>query len=154
MDKKINIMCALANTGRKSSDKCLIDFFVENIDGIECRQTFIGSGIKNSLDWKMIMDSVSFVSSIVTIADVIWAAYNKFVLPEKNKNKDAFLFIQINNNDRIFKTFAIGKQYKDHDIFIKEFKAEAKNIVTSEEYILIEKTILEKQIIKEKNNKR
>ena len=73
MSEKITMVGALANAGIKNGDKVLVDFLVENIEGIKSKQMFTGPGIKNALDWQIIINTVSFVSGIATvIGKILW----------------------------------------------------------------------------------
>lgn len=139
MNNELILQGALANTGIKNSSEELLTFLMENTTDIEFYQEIRESGkvINSALDWEMIL---STTSSIITIAGALWAAYKKFIIPLKNKNKNAFIFVQVRNERNQFIQFSIGKEDEDEETFIRSFteKVEKIRIRTDSEKIEIE----------------
>ena len=129
MEKKLIIYGALANLGIDQSEELLFNFFQDNISGIEILKSSRGPNIKNALDFQAL---INIGADLASIASVIWMAYDKFIKPKKQEDKsknEPFLYIQIKSGNDKFVQFAIGKEYKDKDIFINSFVDKTQQII-------------------------
>jgi hypothetical protein len=80
-----------------------------------------------AIDWRaVIMDA----ASIITIANGLWQAYDRFVKPihEHNPSSNAAIFVVITNESGEHAQFMIGSDVKDKDIFISSFEASANRL--------------------------
>ncbi|MGG1518462.1 hypothetical protein ABE504_23795 [Paenibacillus oryzisoli] len=118
---------ALANVNKEVSNDQLLDFLSEKLPESEIYKLSPRPGmvINAAIDWQIILST----ASIVTVAQVIWTAYKKFIVPvRENGNDRAFLFITIENHNKEFKQFPIGEQFKDEEEFVKKFTEEIQKI--------------------------
>lgn len=75
------------------------------------------------------------IGSIASIASLLWDAYEKLIVPEKdNEKENAGLMISIAPNEyRVSKLFWIGGTYKNREDFVKEFETVLTELDGSEE---------------------
>jgi hypothetical protein len=81
----------------------------------------------SAIDWRaVIMDA----SAIITIANGLWQAYDRFVKPihERDPSSNAAIFVEIKTYSGDHARFMIGGDVKDKDIFISSFKASANRL--------------------------
>lgn len=86
-----------------------------------------GKILAAAIDWRaVIMDT----ASIITIANGLWQAYDRFVKPihESNPSSNAAIFVMITNESGEQAQFMIGGDVKDKDIFISSFEASANRL--------------------------
>jgi hypothetical protein len=78
----------------------------------------------SAIDWRaVIMDA----AAIITIANGLWQAYDRFVKPihERDPSSNAAIFVEIKNYSGDHARFMIGGDVKDKDMFISRFEASA-----------------------------
>jgi hypothetical protein len=81
-----------------------------------------GHIVAAAFDYTMLLTAVGSIASIITIADVLWKAYYKFIGSRKNSPKDdAGIFLGIPLPNGKIMTLGIGSDYKDKGIFIESF---------------------------------
>jgi len=118
---KLIIRGALANTGSEIKTDELLDFLMNETKDTEFYKLSPTPGMimNAALDWQIILGSTA---SVITIAQIFWSAYKKFILPLKKKGKqNAFLFVTVENHKRDFAQFTIGQEYQSEEMFIQEF---------------------------------
>ncbi|MBZ5668036.1 MAG: hypothetical protein LAO30_26060 [Acidobacteriia bacterium] len=77
--------------------------------------------IRAALDWQAIL---STGANLLTIASVLWAAYERFVKPKLDRSDGTtrpFLFISLRRPDGTFVQFSLGNEYKNKEIFVEQF---------------------------------
>jgi hypothetical protein len=69
-------------------------------------------------------------AAIITIANGLWQAYDRFVKPihERDPSSNAAIFVEIKNYSGDHARFMIGGDVKDKDIFISSFEASANRL--------------------------
>lgn len=118
-DKYFILQLTLANVDNRVNNDEVYSFIEENLDGI---QTY-------SLEPKSEYFAASFdytlliaVGSVAQLAEVLWMAYDRFIGRRKISPKDEAGIYIVNTLPNGSRTeFYIGKEYKDKDIFIRDF---------------------------------
>jgi hypothetical protein len=86
-----------------------------------------GKVYASAIDWRaVIMDA----AAIITIANGLWQAYDRFVKPihERDPSSNAAIFVEISNYSGEHARFMIGGDVKDKDIFISSFETSANRL--------------------------
>ncbi len=95
-----------------------------------------------ALDWLAILEGAASIAAVKLFAKILWATYKKFIKPLKDKGRDnSFLYVVIENEKKEFVQFALGKDYQDEEIFVRDFteKVERIRVVSDSAEIEIEK---------------
>ncbi|MEC0106895.1 hypothetical protein P4H27_08085 [Paenibacillus taichungensis] len=122
------IQGALANTNGSASSRELLEHLKENTFDIDFYQLTPKPGniTAAAFDWQAI---VGTTSAIIGIGQALWLAYKKFISPLREKNKSAFLYIQIKTESQKYVNFTINDEnYKDGAQFVQEFTKEIQTI--------------------------
>lgn len=122
MTNKITIGLGLANLPQGVDTKEIEQFIANGGDGYDTYTLAPappGTARCAALEITLILGAVS---SVITIAGCLWAAYNKFILPKKNRDQDdGGIYIGINKPDGTHVDFWIGNTHRDREVFIEEF---------------------------------
>ncbi len=132
MNDELILQGALANTGGKVSTDEFMDFLSENLNDVDLYQLKPAPGVHMmaSMDWATI---ISTTASALYIAEKIWAAYDKYIKPirDKNADSDAGLFLQVRDKNGKSYQIMLGKDYKNKETFIVEFEKIARILFKS-----------------------
>ena len=80
-----------------------------------------GIGVRAALDWQAILGTGA---DLLAFAGVIWAAYERYVKPKREKStgtQKPFLFISFRRADGSFTQFALGEKYSEKEVFVEHF---------------------------------
>ena len=123
MRRELFLSGAFANAGEAFSRDELLEFLGSEIPDLEFYKykPKAGTIMAVGLDWIAIIGTTA---SIVTIGQVLWAAYQKFVKPirQKDPNSRADIIIQIRTEEWKSEQFMIGESLKTEEEFIDELK--------------------------------
>jgi hypothetical protein len=129
MKRELILSGSLANAKGNYPGDELLNFLVGEMPDAEfykfcpppCKIVAAGLG------WQAILGTTS---SVLSIAQALWAAYKKFILPIKqiNNNSNADLFIYIKTEENKSEQFMVGKSFKKEDEFLKGLKNRIKNL--------------------------
>ena len=123
MSEPIALQMTLANCGTIKNANSLYDYIESKVDGIETYQINTRANIAAAIDFIIVLGAVG---SIASIASLLWIAYEKYIAPKKHDKDDtAGIYIVLNKPDGTHAEFWIGNQYKNKDVFIKDFTAVA-----------------------------
>ena len=131
MESKIIIQGALANIGPDVKSTDFLNFMRDNISDADYYILFPKSGqiMAAAFDWSIVINSISTISGLITIAGFLWQAYTHFF---KTKKSDGFLIIQVKTEKNVTEQFILGKEYIDEASFIKSFSEKVeKKIISS-----------------------
>jgi hypothetical protein len=81
----------------------------------------------SAIDWRAVIVDAA---AIITIANGLWQAYDRFVKPihDRDPSSNAAIFVEIKNYSGDHARFMIGGDVKDKDIFISSFEASANRL--------------------------
>lgn len=129
VSQQLLISGALANVGGKISTDDFLRFLAEQLPEAEL---FKITGVSAAaFDWRGIFRDVAAVASI---GSVLWLGYTELIAPTKSDTKsDAGIYIVIGDPSDKNSQFWIGKDYKDKDIFLKNFKKRVKKVTEEED---------------------
>jgi hypothetical protein len=101
----------------------LIDFLASELENTPFyRRVFQPGVIVNiTFDWIAI---ISITSSVITIGQVLWAAYRKIIAYKKENNPscDAKLIFELKNGDNEFVQIVLGSEFTSEEEFLPEFE--------------------------------
>jgi hypothetical protein len=129
--KPIAIQMALANVGDSVDAAAVYAFIEAETDGIE---TYIpappppGMSRKAAVDFALVLTDAAQIS---TLAYVLWQAYDRFIAPRKSPKDDAGIYLVIPTDHGALMELWIGNQYRDRDLFVKEFTVKVESIETA-----------------------
>lgn len=131
MRNTLTLRAALANTGDPLASDALQTFLSDNTSGVAFSKRKVQPGLilNDAFGWQAI---IGVTASVLTIAQALWAAYKKFIVPVRAKGKkNAFLVVQVQNEAREFAQFSIGQEYEDEDTFVTAFTEKIQKITIS-----------------------
>lgn len=114
-------MGALANLSGTAKTEDLLEFLGREAESLELYRLRPQEGsINAACDWQAILGTSA---DALAVAGALWAAYQKFVKPIRDRNRmsNAGLFVQVNDNGRRSMQFTLGKEYLDKEVFIQRF---------------------------------
>jgi hypothetical protein len=122
MSNQIVLKAALANLHSQMNPEEVYQFVESRAEDIEAYHPDPQKGGKAAVDWIMILN---VAGSIASLAALLWMAYEKFIASRKANDEDtAGIYIVIEKPDGTLAEFWIGREYRDRDIFIKDFTTE------------------------------
>lgn len=129
MAKKILISGALANTYGQVKTQALVDFLAGKVDDFDIyiRRLRPGYIRAAAFDWQGILGTTA---SIIDIGDLLWRAYEKFIKPIREKEKDSrsFLYISLKRPDGGSIQFSLGTDILNREDFLKFFSEAIKEL--------------------------
>lgn len=138
MGSDLIINGALVNCGRTVKTDEFLSFVSSRLPNVKFYkfQTKQGSIAGSAFDWQ----AMTNIASLITIGQVLWIAYNKFIKPILNKNpkSSADIYIHIRTKETNVEQFMLGKRFKDKKSFIIELKKVTKKVESTR---LIKKNI-------------
>lgn len=135
----ITMTVAVANTAERVSSDELEGFLSSKTQDVEYFRQYPAPGqvIASAFDWHAVIGSTA---SVIAIGHALWMAYCKFVKPDRDKGKEnAYLIVQIKNEQREFEQLAIGELQNSEEEFIKEFSAKFERIRSTHTEIVVSK---------------
>ncbi len=114
----------VANAHNGFDSKEVYDELEEKLNGVEVKSfkatsdSSLGGACIDYSVWVPV--ALSVADSLFSIASNIYDVYTLKILPHENKNKNVGLFISIGPENGI--NFMLGNEYKDKNMFIKDFK--------------------------------
>lgn len=119
----IALQLTLVNVYNRIDSDDVYSFIEANLSNIQTYwmdpERLKGKRVFASVDYFLLL---STAASVVTIADILWKAYDKFIRSRKNSPKDdAGINIAFKLPNGTITSFWIGNEYKDKDIFIEAF---------------------------------
>ena len=120
MNQDLILAGALANTNGAGKTKDLLSYLSDEVEGLDLYYLQPSPGMKAAIDWQAILATSA---SLVAVARGLWAAYEKFIKPlrDRDPKSTAGLFIQVREKDGRSTQFFVGPEYKDKDVFIQTF---------------------------------
>ncbi len=116
----MQIQCALANTGL--SEQELIDYFISEMPNATYYKMNPPPGVfmNAAFDWRGLLHDTA---AVIAVGTVLWNAYVKFVEPLINSGQkpNAGLVFQMKDMKGNSYQVMLGKQFKEKEIFIKDF---------------------------------
>ena len=125
-ESAIFLQAALANTGIKNSSQELGAFLKSRMPNIEIQKQPIppGSIMGAPFDWQAMIGTAA---DLITVAGVLWAAYDKYIVPRQQEKKNVFIFVRVFNvrNDT---HILLNSDFKDEESFTKAFHESVEKI--------------------------
>lgn len=132
MSNPLALQIALANLGYlndKPDIEEIYNFIESEIVNIETYQLDSKKVSAAAIDYVILL---GVVGSVASIASILWMTYEKFIAPKKANDKDnSGIYITMRKPDGSLIEFWIGNEYKNRDIFIKDFTHEVSNFKES-----------------------
>lgn len=130
MKDKVIIAGALANTGSQVRTHYLAFFLAENSDDLSVYvlQPSPGYISAAAFDWQAVLGTTA---DLFGIGGLLWAAYERFIKPIRDKNEDSnsFLYILVKHPSGQFIQFSLGKDMSNREDFIKIFSEKINEII-------------------------
>ncbi len=125
MTSELIVGGALANCGQDAATDEFLQLLVREIPDLAIFRFHPrrrpGVDIRAALDWQAIL---STGANLLTVASVLWAAYERFVKPKLDRSDGTtkpFLFISLRRPDGTFVQFGLGNEYKNNEVFVEQF---------------------------------
>lgn len=144
MANPVAIQIALANLSGRVSSEVIYNFIESASDNIETYELDSTKVSAAAIEYVVLL---SVAGSIASLATLLWMVYDKFIAPTKRSSSDeAGIYVVLRRPDGNLVEFFIGKDYKDRDIFIEDFKTTITELRNSSDYLPeYQKVILEIQ---------
>ncbi len=124
MEQQVVISGALANVSGAVTTDELLKFMADRNAEIEFYK--LCGATAAAFDWRGIFRDVGAAASI---AALLWLGYEKLVEPKKiDPKSNAGVYVVLGDGEEESLRFWLGKDYKDKQIFIREFTREAKRL--------------------------
>lgn len=128
MRDTLTLNAALANTGNSHASDDLLSFLQDKMSGVEFKKRISPPGVvmSDAFDWRAVIGTTA---SLLCIAQTLWAAYKKFIVPARAKGKDnAFLVVEVHSEERECAMFSVGEEYQDEKSFTTAFSEKIQRI--------------------------
>jgi hypothetical protein len=123
MVNKIIIGGALANAHGEAKVQDLVNYLTEGTSDwdICIPQPRPGLIRAAAFDWQGIL---STTANLITVGGLIWGAYERFIKPihDRDKNSKSFLYIVVKHEDGRFFQFSLGSDKLSREDFIELFR--------------------------------
>lgn len=73
-----------------------------------------------AFDWQAILNTTA---DLIAVGDLLWAAYERYIKPlrQRNSQSRAFLLIQVKDRNGRFTQLSLGQEDMEREVFIKSF---------------------------------
>jgi hypothetical protein len=145
MKRDLILSGSFTSCGRQVVTDELLDFISSRLQDIELYklQPKPGSLTGAAIDWQAFVNTSA---SIITIGQVLWFAYEKFIKPIHEKNFEADLYIHIRTEECKSIQFMIGRNFKDKKSFLEAFEKSIRKL--EREPLNIKKMFIAKEEIR------
>lgn len=120
---RVAIDVSFANISGPFDPEDVLEFIEREASGIE---TYIRPPVPTGAIQAGAVDFVLVLTvggSIASLASVLWSAYERFIARRKAPSKNTGLILTIRTDDGSAATFWVGEEYRDRDLFVKDFSA-------------------------------
>ena len=125
---------AIANTNSSIDTAEISEFFNQNTPAFVFTAQKSGPGIKAAFDVMGVLATISSISDIYSIATALKIAYDKYVLPYKQANPSAGLYVNFKDNSGLEATFMLDTT-QDTEVIVKRLKATSQGVSADEIHI-------------------
>ena len=128
MKQNIILTATLANCSSEATSDDLLGFMKNQTSDVDYYKFIPKPGVvyNNSLDWHAVLNDAA---NVLQIAAILWGAYKVLVQPLRDKGKDnAFLFLQVENENGDRTQFIVGKEFDEEATFTSEFSKRVEKI--------------------------